>query len=104
MKRKDFILKQLYYSSYDHRWHADPTYTYKVLDVMVLPDNAIGVELIRKKNDGSTSFIFRFTNKTGGVWRIDNKNYDLRTDDVLYEFYKDSQNRLTDKVLESLNG
>lgn len=46
MKRKDFILKQLYYSSYDHRWHADPNYTYKVLDVMVLPDNAIGVQLI----------------------------------------------------------
>lgn len=49
MKRKDFILKQLYYSSYDHRWHADPNYTYKVLDVMVLPDNAIGVQLIRKR-------------------------------------------------------
>lgn len=104
MKRKDFILKQLYYSSYDHRWHVDDSYTYKVLDVMVLPENAIGVKLIRKKNDGSTSFIFRFTNKTGGVWRIDNKNYDLRSDDVLYEFYKDIQNRLTENVLESLNG
>ena len=80
------------------------SYTYKVLDVMVLPENAIGVKLIRKKNDGSTSFIFRFTNKTGGVWRIDNKNYDLRSDDVLYEFYKDIQNRLTENVLESLNG
>ena len=100
MKRKDFTLKQLYYSSYDHRWHADPTYTYKVLDVMVLPDNAIGVELKRKK----VSFIFRFTNKTGGVWRIDNKKYDLRSDDVLYEFYQDIQNRLTENVLESLNG
>ena len=104
MKRKDFTLKQLYYSSYDHRWHADPSYTYKVLDVMVLPDNAIGVELIRKKNNGSTSFIFRFTNKTNGVWRIGNKDYDLRSDDVLYEFYKDIQNRLTENVLESLNG
>ena len=104
MKRKGFILKQLYYSSYDHRWHADDSYTYKVLDVMVLPENAIGVKLIRKKNVGSTSFIFRFTNKTGGVWRIGNKDYDLRSDDVLYEFYKDIQNRLTENVLESLNG
>ena len=100
MKRKDFTLKQLYYSSYDHRWHADNSYTYKVLDVMVLPDNAIGVELKRKK----VSFIFRFTNKTNGVWRIGKKDYDLRSDEVLYEFYKDIQNRLTENVLESLNG
>ena len=48
MKRKDFIIKQLYFSTYDCQWHADEHYTYKVLDVMVLPDNAIGVKLIRK--------------------------------------------------------
>lgn len=104
MKRKDFILKQLYYSSYDHHWHADENYTYKVLDVMVLPDNAIGVQLIRKKKDGSTSFIFRFTNNTNGVWRIGKKDYSINSDEVLYEFYKDVQNGLTEKVLESLNG
>lgn len=104
MKRKDFILKQLYYSSYDCQWHADPDYTYKVLDVMVLPDNAIGVQLIRKKKDGSAPFIFRFTNKTNGIWRIGKKDYDIRSDEVLYEFYKDVQNGLTENVLESLNG
>lgn len=104
MKRKDFILKQLYYSSYDNQWHADENYTYKVLDVMVLPENAIGVKLKRKKNDGSTSFIFRFTNKTNGLWRIGDKDYSINSDAVLYEFYKDVQNRLTEKVLESLNG
>ncbi len=102
MKRKDFILKQLYYSSYDHRWHADPYYTYKVLDVMVLPDNAIGVEVKRKY--GSNSFIFRITNKTNGIWRIGKKDYDIRSDEDLYEFYKDIQNGLTENVLESLNG
>ena len=104
MKRKDFILKQLYYSSYDHRWHADDSYTYKVLDVMVLSDNAIGIQLIRKKKIGSAPFIFRFTNKTNGIWRIGKKDYDIRSDEVLYEFYKDVQNGLTEKVLESLNG
>lgn len=104
MKRKDFIIKQLYYSSYDNQWHADENYTYKVLDVMVLPENAIGVKLKRKKNDGSTSFIFRFTNKTNGLWRIGDKDYSINSDAVLYEFYKDVQNRLTEKVLESLNG
>lgn len=104
MKRKNFILKQLYYSSYDNQWHADDNYTYKVLDVMVLPDNAIGVKLKRKKNDGSTSFIFRFTNKTNGLWRIGDKDYSINSDAVLYEFYKDVQNGLTEKVLESLNG
>lgn len=104
MKRKDFIIKQLYYSSYDNQWHADENYTYKVLDVMVLPENAIGVKLKRKKNDGSTSFIFRFTNKTNGLWRIGDKDYSINSDAVLYEFYKDVQNRLTEKVLELLNG
>lgn len=104
MKRKDFIIKQLYYSSYDNQWHADNYYTYKVLDVMVLPDNAIGVKLKRKKKDSSISFIFRFTNKTNGLWRIGNKDYDIQSDEVLYEFYKDVQNGLTEKVLESLNG
>ena len=82
----------------------DDNYTYKVLDVMVLPDNAIGVQLIRKKKDGSTSFIFRFTNNTNGVWRIGKKDYSINSDEVLYEFYKDVQNGLTEKVLESLNG
>lgn len=104
MKRKDFILKQLYYSSYDCRWHADPSYTYKVLGVCMLSDGAIGVELKRKKNDGSTPFIFRFTNKTNGLWRIGKKDYDIRSDEVLYEFYKDVQNGLTENILESLNG
>lgn len=104
MKRKDFILKQLYYSSYDNQWHADDNYTYKVLDVMVLPENAIGVKLKRKKKDGSTSYIFRFTNKTKGLWRIGKKDYDIRSDEVLYEFYKDVQNGLTEHVLEALNG
>lgn len=103
MKRKDFILKQLYYSSYDNQWHADNNYTYKVLDVMVLPDNAIGVKLKRKKKD-SNSFIFRFTNKTNGFWRIGNKEYEICSDEVLYEFYKDIQNGLTENALESLNG
>lgn len=104
MKRKDFILKQLYFSTYDNSWHADEHYTYKVLDVMVLPDNAIGVKLKRKKNDGSTSFIFRFTNKTNGLWRIGDKDYNIRSDEELYKFYKDVQNGLTENVLESLNG
>lgn len=104
MKRKDFILKHLYYSSYDCQWHADKNYTYKVLDVIVLPDNAIGIEAKRKKNDGSTSFILRFTNKTNGRWRIGEKDYDICSDEVLYEFYKDVQNGLTEHVLESLNG
>lgn len=104
MKRKDFILKQLYYSSYDCRWHADKNYTYKVLGVTMLSDGAIGVELKRKTNDGSTSFIFRFTNKTNGLWRIGKKDYDIRSDEVLYEFYKDVQNGLTENILESLNG
>lgn len=102
MKRKNFILKQLYYSSYDNSWHADKNYTYKVLDVMVLPENAIGVKL--KRSGGSTSFIFRFTNKTNGIWRIGKKDYDIQSDEVLYEFYKDVQNGLTEHVLESLNG
>ena len=104
MKRKDFIIKQLYFSTYDNSWHADEHYTYKVLDVMVLPDNAIGVKLIRKKRDGSTSFIFRFTNKTNGLWRIGDKDYNIRSDEELYKFYKDVQNGLTENVLESLNG
>ena len=104
MKRKDFIIKQLYYSTYDCQWHADEHYTYKVLDVMVLPENAIGVKLIRKKRDGSTSFIFRFTNKTNGLWRIGDKDYNIRSDEALYEFYRDVQNGLTENVLESLNG
>lgn len=104
MKRKDFILKQLYFSTYDNSWHADEHYTYKVLDVMVLPDNAIGVKLKRKKNDGSTSFIFRFTNKTNGLWRIGDKDYNIRSDEELYKFYRDVQNGLTEHVLESLNG
>ena len=104
MKRKNFILKQLYYSSYDNSWHADENYTYKVLDVMVLPENAIGVKLIRKKRDSSTSFIIRFTNKNNGRWRIGDKEYNICSDEVLYEFYKDVQNGLTEHVLESLNG
>lgn len=103
MKRKDFILKQLYYSSYDNRWHADINYTYKVLDVMVLPDNAIGVQLLRKRKDGSTSFIFRFTNKTNGIWRIGNKDYNIQSDEALYKFYKDVQNGLTENILEAIN-
>lgn len=104
MKRKDFIIKQLYYSSYDNEWHADNNYTYKVLDVCMLSDGAIGVELKRKKKDGSTSFIFRFTNRTNGIWRIGSKDYDIRSDEVLYEFYKDVQNGLTETVLENLDG
>ena len=104
MKRKDFIIKQLYYSNYDCQWHADENYTYKVLNVMVLSDNAIGIQLIRKKKIGSAPFIFRFTNKTNGIWRIGKKDYDIRSDEVLYEFYKDVQNGLTENVLESLNG
>jgi hypothetical protein len=71
---------------------------------MVLPNNAIGVELKRKTNDGSTSFIFRFTNKTNGIWRIGDKDYKIRSDEELYKFYKDVQNGLTEHVLESLNG
>ena len=104
MKRKDFIIKQLYYSSYDNSWHADENYTYKVLGVMVLSDNAIGVQLIRKKRNAALPFIFRFTNKTNGIWRIGKKDYDIRSDEVLYEFYKDVQNGLTENVLETLNG
>ncbi len=79
MKRKDFIIKQLYYSSYDNQWHADDNYTYKVLDVMVLPDNAIGVELKRKKKDGSTSFIFRLPIRltVSGVSAIKNTRFVL---------------------------
>jgi hypothetical protein len=69
---------------------------------MVLPENAIGVKLIRKKRDGSTSFIFRFTNKTNGLWRIGDKDYNIRSDEALYEFYRDVQNGLTENVLESL--
>ena len=90
--------------SISSQWHADNNYIYKVLDVMVLPDNAIGVKLKRKKKDGSTSFIFRFTNNTNGLWRIGNKDYNICSDEVLYEFYKDVQNGLTENVLESLNG
>ena len=104
MKRKDFIIKQLYYSSYDNQWHPDDNYTYKVLGVSMLSDGAIGVELKRKKNDGSTPFIFRFTNRTNGRWRIGTKDYDIRSDEILYRFYKDVQNGLTENILESLNG
>ena len=104
MKRKNLILKQLYFSTYDNSWHADEHYTYKVLDVMTLPENAIGIKLIRKKRDGSTSFIFRFTNNTNGIWRIGDKDYKIRSDEELYKFYKDVQNGLTENVLESLNG
>jgi hypothetical protein len=99
MKCKNFILKQLYYSNYDHRWHADDKYTYKVLGVGMLSDGAIGVELVRT---GATPFIFRFTNKTNGLWRIGHKDYDIRSDEVLYEFYKDVQNGLTENILEEL--
>lgn len=99
MKHKTFYLKQLYYSNYDQRWHADDKYTYKVLGVSMLSDGAIGVELVRK---GALPFIFRFTNRTNGLWRIGHKDYDIRSDAVLYEFYKDVQNGLTETTLEVL--